>query len=109
MGQVVRQAPSSINKDEVVGVQTVAGKPIPANSQRVSFSLQNIGTTKVFVRFGAAPVISGATKYFSFILPPDSGESEGQGGTLTVDYFQGDVWVSTESGTSEVIATEFIR
>ena len=108
MGQIVRQAPSSINLDEVQSAGTSASKSIPANDSRISLTIQNTGTNKVYVRFGAAPVIAG-TKFYSFILPPASGVEEGDGGTLTVDHFKGDVWVMTASGTSQIVATEFIR
>ena len=109
MGQIVRQAPSSVNLDEVQSAGTTASKPIPANDNRLSFTIQNTGANKVYVRFGAAPVIAGANKYYSFILPPASGVEEGDGGTLTVDHFKGDVYVMTASGTSQIVVTEFIR
>mgnify|MGYP003144034744 CR=1 FL=1 len=108
MGQIVRQAPSSVNLDSVASAGTTASNPIPANDNRLSFTIQNTGANKVYVRFGAAPVIAG-TKYYSFILPPASGVEEGDGGTLTVDHFKGDVWVMTASGTSQIVVTEFIR
>ena len=99
---------SVLNLDTVFSVSSTAENVVAANEGRASFSIQNIGTTKVYVRMGAAPALGGS-KFFSFILPPASGDEEGDGGTLTVDDFQGDVYVATASGTSTIIATEFVR
>lgn len=106
--RVVTGGRSVLNLDTIYGVTTSAANVVAAHDGRASFSLQNIGTTKVYVRFGAAPILGGS-KYFSFILPPASGDEEGDGGTLTVDNYQGDVYVVTASGTSTIISTEFIR
>ena len=106
--RVVTGGRSVLNLDTVYGVTTSAANVVAANDGRASFSLQNIGTTKVYVRFGEAPILGGS-KYFSFILPPASGDEEGDGGALTVDNYQGDVYVVTASGTSTIISTEFVR
>tara|TARA_R100001463_G_scaffold103214_2_gene157509 strand:- start:230 stop:559 length:330 start_codon:yes stop_codon:yes gene_type:complete len=98
-----------LNKDEVIGVGTTAASPLVDNGNRASFVLQNVGTSKVYVRMGAAPVINGANKYYSFILPPASGDEEGDGGVVTVEDYQGKVYVVTASGSSTLIVTEFIR
>lgn len=108
MGQVVRQAPSSVNSDTVYTVTTTAQKVLPANDTRMSAVLQNTGTSKVFVRFGAAPALSG-TKYYSAILAPAGSAEGGDGGSMTIDHFKGDIYVVTASGTSSLVATEFIR
>ena len=108
MGQVVRQAPSSIGNDAVMGVTTSASNVVPANDNRTSVTLQNVGTNKVYIRFGSAPVIGG-TQYFSAILSAASATDDGDGGSMTVDYYKGDIYAITASGTSTLIATEFIR
>ena len=108
MGQTVRQAPSSVSSDTVYGITTSAANVMAANDNRTSAVLQNVGTTKVFVRFGAAPA-TGGSKYYSAILAPASVSEGGDGGSMTVDYFKGDVYVVCASGSSTLIATEFIR
>ena len=108
MGQTVRQAPSSVSSDAVTGVTTSAANILPAKDIRTSAVLQNVGTTKVFVRFGAAPV-TGGSKYFSAVLAPASVADGGDGGSMTIDHFKGDVYVVCASGSSLLIATEFIR
>ena len=108
MGQTVRQAPSSIGSDTVYGITTGAQKVLPANENRTAAVLQNVGTTKVYVRFGAAPA-TGGSQYFSAILAPASGTDNGDGGSMTIDHFRGDIWVVCASGSSTLIATEFIR
>jgi len=108
MGQIVRQAPSSLGSDTVYAVTTSASNVLSANDTRTSAVLQNIGTTKVFIRFGAAPA-TGATKFFSTILAPASEADGGDGGSMTIDYFKGDIYVVCASGSSTLIATEFIR
>lgn len=108
MGQIVRQAPSSVNSDTVYGITDSAQNIMAANTSRTSAVLQNIGTTKVYIRFGSAPAIGGS-QYFSAILAGASGTDEGDGGSMTIDHFKGDVYAVTASGTSSLIATEFIR
>ena len=108
MGQIVRQAPSSVNSDTVYGITDSAQNIMAANTARTAAVLQNVGTSKVYIRFGEAPAIGGS-QYFSAILAPASGTDEGDGGSMTIDHFKGDVYAVTASGTSTLIATEFIR
>ena len=108
MGQIVRQAPSSVGSDAVYGVTTSAANVLAANENRTSAVLQNVSTTKVYVRFGAAPV-TGGSKFFSAILAPASVADGGDGGSMTIDHFKGDIYVVCASGSSILIATEFIR
>ena len=108
MGQIVRQAPSSVNSDEVYAVSTSAANVMAANTNRTAAIFQNVGATKVYVRFGSAPATGGTPRY-SAILAPSSGAAEGDGGTMTIDHFKGDIYVVCASGSSTLIATEFIR
>jgi hypothetical protein len=108
MGQIVRQAPSSVGSDAVYGVTTSAANVLAANTNRTSAVLQNVSTSTVYVRFGAAPVVSG-TKYYSAALAPASVADGGDGGSMTIDHFKGDIYVICASGSSILIATEFIR
>ena len=103
----VKQVNVAINQDAINPVTTSGGEVLYKKSNRRSLSIQNIGTAKVFVRFGAEPVLTGTKKY-SFILPPASGTDEGDGGVLTLDNYNGSVWCKTSSGSSTVIATDFI-
>ena len=103
----VKQVNVAINSDDVYGVTSSAAQVLQKTSNRRSLSIQNVGGTKVYVRFGSAPALGG-TKQYSFILAPSSGSEEGDGGVLTVDNYNGSVWVATASGTSTVIATDFI-
>ena len=103
----IKTAQTKIDQDSVDGVSTVATKVLFAIRDRRSLSIQNVGTTKVYVRFGAAPAM-GASKYFSYILNPASGSEEGDGGVLTVDNCGAEVWVATVSGTSTIITTSFV-
>jgi len=98
---------SSANTDSVFSASSTAQAVLAENGSRRFFSIQNIGNKKVYIRFGAAPVISG-TKLFSYILAPSSGAEEGDGGVLTMDGYTGSVYVATSgSDTSTVIATDF--
>ena len=103
----VKQVNVAINQDAINPVTTSGGEVLYKKNNRRSLSIQNIGTAKVFVRFGAEPVLTGTKKY-SFILPPASGTDEGDGGVLTLDNYNGPVWCKTSSGSSTVIATDFI-
>ena len=108
MGQIVRQAPSSVNSDTVYGITTSPQNVMVAINTRTSAILQNVGATKVYVRFGSAPA-TGGTAFYSAILAPSSGAAEGDGGSMTIDHFKGDIYVVCASGSSTLIATEFIR
>ena len=103
----VKQAPITINTDTVYGVSTTATQVLASTRSRRSLSIQNINTEKVYVRFGEAPAMGGS-KYFSYILSPASGSEEGDGGVLAIDDYNGSVWVATASGTSTIIATDFV-
>jgi hypothetical protein len=103
----VKQAATVINQDALNPVLTSGGEVLYSTRNRRSLSLQNIGTTKVYIRFGSAPVLTG-TKRFSFILTPASGDEEGDGGVLTVDNYTGSVWCKTLTGSSTIIATDFV-
>ena len=103
----VKQVNVAINNDDITGVTSTATRVLDKTSARRSLSLQNVGATKVYVRFGSAPSVTG-TKRYSFILAPASGSEEGAGGVLTVDNYNGSVWVATASGTSTIVATDFV-
>ena len=103
----VKQVNVAINTDDVFGVSSTATQVLQKTSDRRSLSIQNVGATKVYVRFGSAPALGG-TKQYSFILSPASGSEEGDGGVLTVDNYNGSVWVATASGTSTIVATDFV-
>ena len=97
----------SINDDQVYSSSSTAQVVLAANTARKFLSVQNVGSKKVYIRFGAAPVTSG-TKRFSYILSPASGSEEGDGGVLTVEGYTGSVYVACIStDTSTVIATDF--
>tara|TARA_R110002020_G_scaffold256920_2_gene470592 strand:+ start:410 stop:823 length:414 start_codon:yes stop_codon:yes gene_type:complete len=97
----------TINTDSVFSASSTAQVVLAANTSRRFLSIQNIGNSKVYIRFGAAPVITG-TKLFSYILAPSSGTENGDGGVLTVDGYTGSVYVATSgSDSSTVIATDF--
>ena len=103
----IKTASTKLNSDVIHGLTTTATRVLTGNRSRRSLSIQNIGTTKVFIRFGAAPVLSG-TKAYSFILTPASGADEGDGGILSVDNYPGEVWAVTASSTSTAIVTDFV-
>ena len=97
----------SIKNDNVYSASSTAQVVMEESASRRFLSIQNIGNSKVYVRFGAAPVISG-TKLFSYILAPSSGTENGDGGVLTIDGYTGSVYIATSgSDTSTVIATDF--
>ena len=97
----------TLNVDNYNTVNSTAVMVLDANASRRFLTVQNIGSSKVYVRFGAAPVISG-TKRFSFILAPASSLDNGDGGVLTVDGYTGKVYVVTSgSDTSALAVTDF--
>jgi hypothetical protein len=103
----IKTAQTKIDVDTVFSVSTTATQVLSSDRDRRSMSIQNVGTSKVYVRFGSAPVL-GASKYFSYILTAASGAEEGDGGVLSVDNCGSSVYIATASGTSTVIATSFV-
>jgi hypothetical protein len=100
-------AASTISTDDVIGVTATAGQALAANASRKFLTVQNVGTSKVYIRFGSAPTI-GATQNFSYILAPASGQDEGDGGVMTLEGYIGSVWVVCAAGkSSTVTATDF--
>jgi len=100
----------TISGDSIFPVTTSGQAPLGTNTARKFFSIQNIGTEKVYIRFGQAVVTdveSEANPFFSYILSPASGDYEGDGGVLTIEGYTGQVYVKTASGTGRVIATDF--
>ena len=98
---------AELNNDTVPDVSDTASTVLAANTARKFLSIQNIGAAKVYVRFGADPVISG-TKRFSFILKPAASADSGDGGIVTLQGYTGDVRVVCASGNStQVAVSEF--
>jgi len=100
-------AENTVRIDEPIGVTATAGQVLTANTSRKFLTIQNVGTSKVYLRFGSAPAIGG-TQYFSYILAPASGQDEGDGGVMTLDGYTGSVWGVCATGkSSTVTATDF--
>jgi|TARA_R100000805_G_C3519465_1_gene42403 hypothetical protein len=109
MGGTVRQATTSVSSDSTISVGTAGSTVLAANNNRASLSVQNVGTTKVYIRFNQAVNLGAGGPDYSFILAPASGTNEGDGGVLSIDNFTGTVYAKTASGSSTVVATEFIH
>lgn len=97
--------------DTIKDANTTGQAALNTNTARKLLSIQNVGNKKVYVRFGSAVVTdieNSTTPRFNYILPPASGSYEGDGGTLTIEGYTGPVYIKTASGTSKVIATDFV-
>ena len=100
----------TISSDVIYAANTTGQAALGTNTARKFFSIQNIGTNRVYIRFGSAVVTEAddaANPRFSYILSPASGDYEGDGGVLTIEGYTGQVYIKTASGTSKVIATDF--
>jgi hypothetical protein len=98
---------AELNNDTVADVTDSASTVLSANAARKFLSIQNIGGSKVYIRFGADPVITG-TKRFSFILKPAASADSGDGGVVTLQGYTGDVRVvCASSDTTTVAVSEF--
>jgi len=58
-----------------------AATALAANSKRVGFILQNLGTNPLFVKYGSA----GSSSDFSVVLKGSSVQDDGTGGVITAD------------------------
>lgn len=91
--------PSIVVGDGATGVTILA-----ANTARIGFSIQNVGTTAANIRFG-----SGASAtVFHRVLKGGTGDNDGLGGS--VDFFEGSIYngIITMYGasTAKVVVTE---
>jgi len=108
MGGTVRQATTRVSTDSTISVGTAGSTIFSVNNSRASLSVQNVGTTKVYIRFNSAVNLGAGGPDYSYLLAPASGTNEGDGGVLSVDNFTGSVYAKTASGSSTVVSTEFI-
>ncbi len=92
-------APAAVTAgDGASGVTILA-----ANTARIGFSIQNVGTTAAKVAFGTA-----ATDKFHFILKGGTGDNDGLGGSITFDGAAVYTGIVTFFGasTSKLVAVE---
>ena len=104
---VTANTPSIVNAaGEVLAARrTVAGGVINGMKVRRAFTIQNVGTNPLFVRFGAAA----SPTEFHAVLRGGSGDSDGNGGSISSyegTVFQGAIYIA---GTSpKAVVTELI-
>jgi hypothetical protein len=72
---MIRQT-NSINVPAIV---TSAGTAIAANSNRLAWSIQNVGTNPLFVNLGG----TASTSVFHFVLKGGTGNDDGTGGSVS--------------------------
>ena len=100
---------STISNDSSHSVNNTGQQVLAANAARKFLSIQNTGTSKVFIRFGSAVDLATSLGSFSYILAASSAVNAGDGGVLTLDGYTGSVYVKCEAGeTTTVIATDFV-
>lgn len=77
---------------------------LAANEGRLGFSIQNLGTNALFVRFGAGAT----TSLFHVVLKAATGADDGTGGSVAMEAGVVYTGVITIAGTSpRYVATEF--
>lgn len=76
---------------------------IPANNTRVSLTIQNHGSKSLLVRTdGTAPTASD----FDAALAPASSETQGNGGSVSIEGLTGTISVAAVSGTPKYSVLE---
>lgn len=75
-------------------ILTSAGEALAANSSRKQFSIQNLGTNPLYVRFGASDA---TTSVFQFCLSPGTSNDDGRGAIYIDNCWHGRVSIA---GTS---------
>lgn len=91
----------NINTPSIV---SSAGTALAANTARIAWSIQNVGTNPLFVLMGP----SASSTVFHFVLKGGTGNSDGLGGSLT---FNGPVvynGIITVAGTSPLFTVSEI-
>lgn len=73
------QSPTqNINTPAIV---TSAGTVLEANTERQSWSIQNVGTNPIFIRLGG----TASTSVFHYVIKGGTGDSDGLGGSYSED------------------------
>jgi hypothetical protein len=87
-----------------VTVDTTAGGIVIAskNEKRLSITLQNVGTEPCLIRFGGNP---SATAY-NVILGKDSAAKAGNGGSITIRDYIGEIKGITEANSTVIAILE---
>ena len=93
---------TNINGDLTVAVQTGIAA-LASNDYRKSFTINNMATKKLYVTLGSTCTASS----FHFVLPGGGSDSDGNGGSLSVDGYKGPVTV-LGTGTGGYTVVEFI-
>lgn len=102
---LTRQQYSDNAPDAVpVTIDTTSGGTVIAasNSNRLSITLQNVGTTPCLIRLKGNP---SATAY-NIILGADSAAKAGNGGSVTIRDFIGEIKGITESSSTVIAVME---
>lgn len=75
---------------------------LTASDYRKSFTVSNQGTTKLYVKLGE----SASSSSWHYVLPGGGASDDGNGGTVSIDNYVGDVSVASAS-TGRVSFVEF--
>lgn len=75
MSDIVHQTGATSNTPSIASAATI----LAANSARIGWSIQNLGTAVIFVRLGAAA----STTVFHFALKAGTGNDDGLGGSIS--------------------------
>lgn len=78
------------------------GLALAANNYRKGGLIQNLGTAKLYVRFGAAAT----TSLFRAILAPGGATDDGYGGSLPLNGWKGSVYVYTGATTRCMVSED---
>ena len=87
-----------VTVDATVGGTVIAKK----NKDRLSITLQNVGTEPCILRFGGNPT---NTEY-NHILGVDSAARAGNGGSITLCNYTGEIKGLTEANSTVIAVTE---
>ena len=100
---VLKQS-SSAPAASPVTVDTTAGGAvlIAANASRLSVTLQNVGTEPCIVRLGGNPTNAA----YNFILGEDSAAREGNGASVTIRDYTGEIKGLTEANSTVIAVME---
>lgn len=72
---------SPTGKINTPAIATAEGTAIAANTDRQSWSIQNVGTNPLFVRLGTGA----SATVFHFVIKGGTGDSDGNGGSVGED------------------------
>ena len=94
---------NTVSTSAITGLTTSSTTVLPANEARIKAYIQVVGATNhVVVKLGTGA----STTSYNYALRPASGANQGDGGSVEIRNWRGDISACTIAGTNNVVVWE---